>query len=483
MNTRRNAAYNIAYRMFSIFLPLVTAPYLSRVVGQQGVGLYAYAWSISYLFVLLGMLGLADYGVRAIAAVKDQPAELNRTFSEIYTMQLLVAGLTLAAWFVYVFVFARAEQTIALHLTMMSVSCLVNIDWCLMGLDQFKPIALRNTAVKLIAAACIFLFVRSPADLWIYALAWSLATLIGCMLCWPLLRGKLRLTRVPFRGALRHLWPCAVLFLSVLAVNIYRTMDKVMVGGMAGMAENGLYENAEKIIYCLSGLISAVGTVMLPKATFLLQRGEEGKVRQSIRTTMDLILCLTCGMAFGLAAVSAEFAPLFYGADFARSGDMMIPLGFTLICIGLANVIRTQWILPQKRDHLFVISVVSGAVVNLIANLLLIPRLHAMGAVVGTLLAESAVPLIQYLYLRKELPYRGYLLSLLGYSLIGGVMLLALRLAAPLLPGGGWLHLALQVILGAAVYGGLSLLLWIAEGRKDLLRLIPGVKLPPSPRS
>ena len=122
MSTKKNAAYNVAYRMFSVFLPLVTAPYLSRVVGTDGVGLYSDAWTISEIFCLIGMLGLADYGVRTIAQVKDDREKLDRTFSGIWQMQLLVAGITLLFWLVYVFFIAGAEKTIAMHLTMMSVS-------------------------------------------------------------------------------------------------------------------------------------------------------------------------------------------------------------------------------------------------------------------------------------------------------------------------------------------------------------------------
>ena len=147
MSTKKNAAYNVAYRMFSVLLPLVTAPYLSRTVGTDGVGLYSDAWTMSEIFCLIGMLGLADYGVRTIAQARDDRAELDRTFSGIWQMQLLVAGVTLLFWFGYVFLVAGEEKTIALHLTMMSVSCLCSFDWCLMGLDLFKPIALRNTFV------------------------------------------------------------------------------------------------------------------------------------------------------------------------------------------------------------------------------------------------------------------------------------------------------------------------------------------------
>lgn len=471
MSTRRNAMYNVAYRVFSVLLPLVTAPYLSRVAGQEGVGLYSYAWSISEIFVIIGTLGLTDYGVRAIARVRDDQAELNRTFSEVFRMQLLVAGVTLLGWLGYVAFVAGAEQQIALHLTLMSASCLINLDWVLMGLDQFKPIALRNTLVKLAAAGAVFLFVKGPGDLWIYGLVWSLATVLGCLLCWPGVKKRVRLVNVTWGAAMKHFGPCAVLLLSVLAVRVYRTMDKVMVGALAGMAQNGLYENAEKIVYCLSGFISAIGTVLMPKAAHLLAQGKEEKIRGRMASSMDVILCMTGAMAFGLAAVAGDFAPLFYGEDFAYSGLLMIPLGFTLMMIGFANVVRTQWILPHGRDGYVVRCVTTGAVVNVILNVLLIPRMGAMGAVIGTLAAEMSVPTVQFLLLRKELPYGLYVKKLLTYVAAGVAMMLSVRLIAPMLPE-SWLGLMVQVALGAAVYGAACLVLWKLTGNRSMLNLI-----------
>ena len=470
MSTKKNAAYNVAYRMFSVLLPLVTAPYLSRTVGTDGVGLYSKAWSISYIFCLIGMLGLNDYGVRSIAQSRDSREELDRTFSGIWQMQLMVAGVTLLAWLGYVFGFAGEEKTIALHLTMMSVSCLCSFDWCLMGLDLFKPIALRNTFVKTAAAVCVFLFVKSKNDLWIYAFVWSLATLLGNLSCAVTMKGRVSYRRVSMQESLKHLRPCAVLFISVMAVNIYRTMDKVMVSMIAGVSENGLYENAEKIIYCLSGFISAIGTVMMPKVSAMQKRGETERIARHIDRSMDLVICMVSAMAFGVAAVADRFAPLFYGEDFRYSGTLMVPLAFTLIMIGFANVIRTQVVLPQKRDHIFVRSVCCGAVVNLIANACLIPSMKSMGAVAGTLLAEMTVPVVQYIILRKELPYGKYFSYVGIYAVIGGIMLVCVRLVGRLFQAETWLNLGIQTLTGIAIYGILCLVWWKISGNGISLR-------------
>ena len=471
MSTRKNTIYNMAYRLFSMLLPLVTAPYLSRVVGTEGVGLYGYAWAISYTFCLVGMLGLENYGPRAIAQAKDDPNQLNRAFSSIWRMQLLVAGFTLLLWCGYVAFIAGAEKEIALHLTLASAACLVNVDWCLMGLDRFKPIALRNTLAKLLAAAAVFIFVKGPEDLWIYGLAWSLATFLGCLSCFLSLRGKVKLVSITWKEALRHLRPCAVLSISVIAVSVYRQMDKVMIGALANMDQTGLYENAEKIILCLAGFISAIGTVMLPKISHMTAKGMMDEVKKHIDASMELVMCMVCALGFGLASVAPEFAILFYGEAFADSGLLMALLSFTLLTIGFANVIRTQWVLPQKRDSIFVKSVLTGAAVNVVLNALLIPPYGAIGAVIATMAAELAVPVVQFIILRKELPFGRYLRYVLTYSVIGFIMYLGVRGTrwADLDP---WMLLGLRVVLGAAVYCTLCAMLWMWTGNRRILAVL-----------
>lgn len=181
---------------------------------------------------------------------------------------------------------------------------------------------------------------------------------------------------------------------------------------------------------------------------------------------------MTAALAFGLSSVAEDFAPLFFGEDFAYSGTLMIPLAFTLMTIGFANVVRTQWVLPSGQDRILIRSVVTGACVNLALNAVCIPRLGAMGAVVGTLAAETAVPLVQWLHLRRKLSYGKYCFSCAAYSLIGGVMLIAVRLTGKCLPFGGWMRLGTQVAVGAAVYVLLTLGYWKITGKQEAISLL-----------
>jgi O-antigen/teichoic acid export membrane protein len=248
-------------------------------------------------------------------------------------------------------------------------------------------------------------------------------------------------------------------------------MSKVMIGALSDMHQTGLYENADKIILCLAGFISAIGTVMLPKVSHMTAQGRMDDVKKHIDASMDLVMCMVCALGFGLASIAKEFAPLFFGADFAESGLLMIPLSMTLLTIGFANVIRTQWVLPQKRDGIFVKSVLTGAAVNVALNALLIPRFGAMGAVVSTLAAELSVPAVQFIILRKELPYLTYLKYTLTYAAIGLVMAGAVRIAA-MLPLSGWLGLGVQVAVGGVVYVALCLGWWKVSDNRHILGVL-----------
>ena len=145
----------------------------------------------------------------------------------------------------------------------------------------------------------------------------------------------------------------------------------------------------------------------------------------------------------------------------------MIPLGFTLIMIGFANVIRTQVVLPQKRDHILVRSVCTGAVVNLIVNGCLIPVMGSMGAVIGTLAAEMTVPVVQFIFLRKEVPYKRFIGYVATYAVMGGIMLVCVRLVGKLLPANNWINLGIMTVTGVIVYGVMCLVWWKAKENSE----------------
>lgn len=448
---RKNFLYNAAYQLLLIVLPLITTPYISRVLGAERIGVYTYSYTVANYFMLAAMLGVKNYGNRAVAAVRDDPAQLSRTFWEIYGLQFLCSALALAAYLGFVFFFVDHNRIIFLIQGLYVFSGMMDISWMFFGLEKFKLTVLRNVAVKLISLACIFLLVKTAADLWIYTLIMALGIFFSQSYLWLYVRRFVHWQRPGLRQMLSHLSGQLVLFVPVIAVSLYKMMDKIMLGQMSSFTQVGFYESAEKIINIPMGVITALGTVMLPRMSNLAAKSKTDESKRYIYNSMIFAVFLSAGMAFGLAGVATEFVPLFLGEEYLPSTALLQALAPTVLFIAWANVIRTQYLIPNHHDRSYIISVLLGAVVNLIINTLLIPRMQAMGAVIGTLCAEGAVCLCQTIMVRKQLEIGRYLADTLPFVLLGGGMYLLIRGITPGLPGGIW-TVAAQIVIGGGAY-------------------------------
>ena len=233
-------------------------------------------------------------------------------------------------------------------------------------------------------------------------------------------------------------------------------MDKVMLGWLTkDLNQNGLYENAEKIIYSLTMFISSLGQVMMPRMSAMLSQGKIEEVKKGIASSLSFICFMTNAMCFGVLSVSYSLVPWFYGAAFTQSALLMNILAVTLVLIGWGNVVRTQYIIPTKRDDIYIKSISLGAILNLIINLFLIPKYGAVGACVGTLAAEFSVPLYQSIVLRKELDIEKMFVSNLKFTFYGMIMFVILQVLQCFM-GLSFKTMIIQIIAGGCIYLGLS---------------------------
>lgn len=160
--------YSMAYQVLIMVLPLITAPYLSRVVGAEGTGIYSYTYSIAQYFVYFAMLGISNYGNRSIAKVRENIGQRNYTFSSIYQLQILTSLVAIVIYLLYCFVFVHENRNISLLQGFFVLSAIFDISWLFWGMENFKVTVTRQMLVKICSAICIFLFVKSPLDLWKY---------------------------------------------------------------------------------------------------------------------------------------------------------------------------------------------------------------------------------------------------------------------------------------------------------------------------
>lgn len=354
-------------------------------------------------------------------------------------------------YLIYIILFNIRYKQIAVIQIFYVISSIFDINWFFFGLEKFKITIIRNTIIKIISLVSIFLFVRNSDDLWVYTLILSGSTFLSQIILWPYIKKYVNFTKIKIIDILKHLKPCLILFIPVIAVSIYKIMDKIMLGNMASIVEVGYYENAVKIIDVPKGIITSLGTVMLPRMSNMIAKGEEEKIKMYIGKSLQVIMFLALPITMGLIAISDDFILIFLGNNFTKTGTLIKYLAISLIFLSWANVIRTQYLIPKERDKDYIISVILGAIVNLVMNIILIPRYASIGACYGTICAELIVMLYQTYKVKNELNISVYIKNIMIFVINSLIMFIIVDLLN-YIPMSIYYRLILQVIIGIIIY-------------------------------
>lgn len=465
-----NYLYNTIYQILKILLPIITVPYVSRVLGKENLGIHTYTHSVALYFAMFAYLGFENYGTRLIAGCKGDKEAMNREFTSAYAFQVLSSVLAIIAYGLYVLVWSRENTTIAWIQIMFVITELFNVSWLYFGLEMFKVTAIRSVVIRLLSAAAIFMFVKTPDDLPLYSIIVSASMLIGSLVLWVGIGRYVKIVKVSWKDIAKHVKGCLILFFPVLVISVYRTMDKIMLGNISTMSQVAIYNNADKIVELPYGIIASLGVVMLPRMTAMVARGEESMSKKYIEVSMRFMLVCACGMAFGLFGIGKVFAPVFFGNDFIACGQLIMIISPMIIIRACANVVRTQYLLPNRRDKDYIVSILIGVVINLVLNALLIPRYGADGAAVATLFCESFVAVYQVVACRRAIPVTKYIFRNWYFLLAGAIMSIPVYLY-------GMKHapsvkvLAVQVAMGVVIYM-IAVLPYLMHSEKELIKKI-----------
>ena len=475
--TKKNFIYNLIYQVLILIIPLITAPYLSRVVGAEGVGTYSYTYSIVYYFMLLTLLGINNYGNRTIAKVRDNEDKRSKEFWSMYILQLVMGIIMLILYLGYILLFNEEYKQIALIQSLYILSSILDINWFFFGLEEFKTTITRNTFVKIATVILIFLIVKNKEDLWKYTLIMSSMTVLSQIILWYALKKKICFVKIQKKDIIKHIKPNLILFIPVIAISLYKMLDKVMLGTMTSVVEVGYFENAEKIANIPMTIISALGTVMLPRMSNIIAKGEEDKVNNYITKSINFVMFLSMAMCFGLVAISSEFAPYYFGEEFKKTGVLIALLAFTFPFLSFANVIRTQYLIPKERDRDYIISVSLGAIVNILLNIILIPMYKSIGACIGTIAAEAIVMIYQTISVRKELNILQYIKKSIPF-ILKSILMFVIIYPINFTEMNTVIKLMFQIIIGCTIYGLLNLkyILSIFDIRKIFPKIFKRLK-------
>ena len=452
---RKNYLYTMAVQLLSMLVPLVTAPYLARVLGSDGVGVYSYVLSVGTAFSLFAALGLSAYGQREASRVRDDTAAVARLFAEL---SLLRAGATLLTGGAYALLCLRVGEWRVFAATgLLILATGLDLTWLFQALERFDTLLYRHLAVKLLTVVLVFALVRDGGDVAIYALIQTGGTLVSNVLLWPRLRplwGRWGKGLRPWH----HLRPSLVYFVPAVATSVYTVLDKTMLGAITGdMTQSGYYESAHKIIRLLMAAIVSLNVVVGVRTSYLFGQRREGEAREHLLNTYRFMCALAFPLWGGVAAVADGFAVVFFGAEFAATGVLLRLFAPLLFIIGTSNVLGSLYLTPAGYRRRSNRAILTGAAVNLVLNIVLIPCFGGVGAVVASLAAETAIAAL-YLWFSHSFAAAGQLLRIAcRYAVYALVMVVPVWGLSRRMPP-SWSALLIQIAVGVAVYGGLLLL-------------------------
>lgn len=457
---KKNLVYQSIYQLLNIAFPLFTAPYLARCLGAESLGIMSYTTSVVNYFTLFAMMGLINYGTRSIAAVKNDKKECSILFSQIFGLQIITCILSLSLYIGYMLFFCNDNRHIAWIQMIYVISCFFDISWLLFGMEAFEITIKRGIVIRISSLFLMFKLVKNPNDLWIYALLLAVTQFLNQFVLWFQLSSLVEIHKPRLKDIYKHFLPNIYLFIPLLAMSVYHIMDKTMLGLFSDYLQSGYYYNADKVVNIPVGILIGIGTVMLPRMTALKNEGKISECNELFKTSIRLVACISAAMACGIAAISAEFTPLFFGPGYESCVWLITFLAPVLFIKSLSLVARNLYLIPNNMERYFTISIICGAITNLFFNIILIPKYGALGAVLGTLFAEFVACVLQYGFIYKYIDFRKELFSGAGYLIIGTIMFLLLRFIAVSLDFLLIYKIIIEIIAGVIIYAVFCISYW-----------------------
>lgn len=471
---KKNYIFNTSYQILLLIIPLITTPYIARVLGADLVGKYSYQYTIASYFVTFIMLGLENYGNRAIAENKTSNENLKQVFSSIFFLQFF-SGIIMTAIYIIYATFMASNKLLSAIFIINVIGASFNVSWLLYGLEKFKEISVGTAIIKILSTCSIFLLVRTKENFVAYCIIMVISTFITNAYMMIIAVRKVGLIIPKPNQVFSHFVPNAKLFLTVISVTMCKTIDKLMLGIFdPTKVELGYYELSERIVNIPMILVVSIGTVMMPRITYIISQKEEGEEKLTLYSIFFSALIVS-SMTFGIMAVSPEFVMLYYGKGYEPCVLLYIILLPASIFMAFANVIRTQILLPRHMDGKVILSGYLALGINVITNTILIPKYGANGAAVATVFAEIVCCIVQSYSVKKIVSLSIYIRVFMSQVCIGLIMMAAIfwitNLQLPLFVG-----MVIKIMLGFLIYMILLFLYMLIVSRygnereQDLIR-------------
>lgn len=474
---KRNLIMNVLVTLSGVVNPLIVLPYVSRVLHPAGTGRVYFASSVISVFMLLAQMGIPVYGIRACARVRDDRKVLSGTASSIMGLQILFSAgsfvlLTMTAFTIPML---RSEKTLLILMGLGVLLNGINSDWLFQGLEEYPFLTGRAVFFKLASAGAIILLTRNPGDYIIYGPLTMVPAAAASVYNLFFLKKHVDLRLTGPGESFRHLGPAIHFFLLTAMTTVYTNLDMLMLGSIGGAAEAGYYGTAVKIKLGLVNLMIAGVSVLMPRASYLAESGEMNAFRRTITRAISTCLIISSGVSVLFALFAEDSILLLAGRDFERAVLPMTLIMFTLIPIGLSQILGMEVLIPLGREKQVIMGAAAGAAVDVVMNLFLIPAMGAAGAAISTLVSEVIVLIVIVSGVKKEcsflegIPAGPLLLVILSGLLPGSAAGLLCHAAFASLVSTSHLMLFLaETALFLLIYGGISYFAYTKFLRKKL---------------
>lgn len=476
---KANFAFNFISQILVLIIPLITAPYLARVFGAEVNGRISFSTSIITYFTLAANFGFTTYGQREIARYQNDAYQRSIVYWEIFILRLMFTAISTAALLILVFAgtFDEKYKTFILIQSISVVACCLDPTFFYQGMEDFRSIAIRTVAIKVVCLVLIFTLVKSPDDAWIYVLFNALSTLLACILMWPGVMKRNERIRPGELHIWRHFVPAFLIFLPNLAVTIYSVLDKTMIGLLAANPdyENGCYEQAYKLNSIMLLLVTLISSVMIPRNAHDYASGDMASLKKHLSFSADYVWLTGIPLIVGCSVMAYSLSSWFLGEGYDEVPLLLQIMSVRFVASGMGVVFGDQLFIAIGKEKYATIALAFGAVMNFTLNIFFIRLWGATGAAITTAMTECLVTLITgtIAFRKGYFSPKAFFLPAVKKVIAAGIMFVPLFFLNRAFPYSIWNFIWI-VLVGCATY---VLSLFVLRDRFFLDMLGRGIRM------
>ena len=403
-NLKKNFGFNLLLTLCNYIFPLITYPYVSRVLGVENIGVCNFIDSIVNYFVLFSMLGVSSYGVREIARCKNDKIKRDEVFSNLFILNsfmTIVSSVVLILCTLFISQLSPYKDFLGIGLIKIIFNLFL-IEWFFQGIQNFKYITIRSVIVRCIYVVSVFIFVRTSVDSVIYYLLTCLTIVINAICNWCYSRNFTKF-RVRNINLYCYIKPVIIYGYYRILTSMYTTCNTIFLGFSCGDIEVGYFSTATKLYGIIMGVFTALTTVMIPHISQLLLEGNKEKVQRIFNITLTLLVYVSIPMIFLCELFAPWIIYLIAGPGYEGA---ILPFRIViclLLIIGMEQIIIQQFLMASNSNKSIFLVSTYGAVSGVTLNFFITPRLGALGSSIAWSCSEIVVLLAGLILVKKHM--------------------------------------------------------------------------------